>query len=54
MSPNLQVAAVEIFVTNEIALGTMEPHVGSRKGKPIHPNLVASMFLFKNDMLIEY
>lgn len=59
--PDLQVDVVEIFATDDIAVGIWrwsgtptKPHGVSPKGKPIKPDLVASMFRFKDDMLIEY
>lgn len=59
--PDLQVEVVEIFATDDIAVGIWrwsgtptEPHGMSPKGKIIKPDHVASMFRFKDDMLVEY
>lgn len=59
--PDLQIEVVEIFATEDIAVGIwrwtgtpIEPHGVSRKGKLITPDHVASMFRFKNEMLVEY
>ena len=59
--PDLQVEVLEIFATEDIAVGIwrwtgtpIEPHGISRQGKVIKPSLVASMFRFKDDMLVEY
>ncbi len=59
--PDLKVEVVEIFATEDIAVGIwrwsgtpIEPHGISRSGKVIKPDFVASMFRFKDGMLVEY
>ena len=60
--PDLEVEVIHIAATDDIAIGVWrwagtpsEPIWGhAASGSPIKPSLIASIFYFKNDMLVEY
>ena len=59
--PDLEIEVVRIFATEDTAVGLWrwrgnpkQPHGYSASGNPVSPRFIASIFGFKDDMLVDY
>ncbi len=59
--PDVAIEVVDVFPTDDAAIGVWrwtgtpnQPMGVSATGQPIYPHLVASLFQFRDEMLVEY